>query len=309
MIRRIIEKPAEPGPGADEGAVPRNVRLSKYPAEPRTWCLTALQPLFLRRGAPRPPPQNAGQPRGRGASSLASPCSFVEEHHVLHSKVPGSPGGVVPHCPPALISSSASTTSSAPKCRAAPGRGASLPSSPYFFVEEHHILHSKMPTGPGGVVPHCPPALISSSRSTTSSPSKCRPSPGTWCLTALQPLFLRRQAPRPPLQSAGQPRGRGASLPASPYFFVGRHHVLRSKVPGSPGGVVLHPSLTLVPSSASTTSSTPKCRAAPGAWCLTALQPLFLRPQAPRLPLQSAGQPRGRGASSLASPCSDMLPL
>ena len=159
-------------PGADEGAVPRNVRLSKYPAEPRTWCLTALQPLFLRRGAPRPPLQNAGHPRGRGASLPSNPCSFVEEHHVLHSKVPGIPGGVVPHCPTALISSSSGTTSSASKCRAAPG---------------------------------------------------------TWCLTVLQPLFLRRGAPRPPPLSSDCPRGRGASLPASPCSFVEEHHVRRNQ--------------------------------------------------------------------------------
>ena len=120
-----------------------------------------------------------------------------------------------------------------------------------------------MPTGPGDVVPHCPPALVSSSRSTTSSASKCRPAPGAWCLTALQPLFLRRGAPRPPLQSAGQPRRRGASSPASPCFFVGKHHVRLPIFPTGSGGVVPHPSPALVPSSASTTSSTPKCRAAP----------------------------------------------
>ena len=102
-------------------------------------------------------------------------------------------------------------------------------------------------------MPHCPLALISSSASTTSSAPKCRPAPGTWCPTALQPLFLRRGAPRPPPQNADRPRGRGASLPSSPYFFVEEHHVLRLKMP---------------------TGS--------GAWCLTALQPLFLRREAPR---------------------------
>ena len=160
----------------------------------------------------------------------------------------------MPHPSPALISSSRSTTSSAPTCRTAPGRGASLPSSSYFFVGKHHVLRSKMPTGPGDVVPHCPPALVSSSRSTTSSASKCRPAPGAWCLTALQPLFLRRGAPRPPLQSAGQPRGRGASLPSSPYFFVEEHHVRLPIFPTGSGGVVPHPSPALIPSSAGTTS-------------------------------------------------------
>ena len=129
--------------------------------------------------------------------------------------------------------------------------------------------------GPEDVVPHCPLALISSSASTTSSAPKCRPAPGTWCPTALQPLFLRRGAPRPPPQNADRPRGRGASLPSSPYFFVEEHHVLHSKVPGSPGGVVPHCPPALISSSRSTTSGSP-----------------FSRPG------------RGRGASSLASPYS-----
>ncbi len=163
------------------------------------------------------------------------------------------------HCPPTLISSSPGTTSSAPKCRAAPG----------------------------DVVSHCPPTLISSSPGTTSSAPKCRAAPGTWCFTALQPLFLRRGAPRPPPQSTGRPARRGAPLPASPYFFVLRHHVLHSKVPGSPGDVVPHCPPTLVSSSSGTTSSAPKCRAAPETWCLTALQPLFLRRGAPRQATQT----------------------
>lgn len=134
--------------------------------------LTALQPLFLRRGAPRHPPQNADRHRGRGASS---------------------------------------------------------PASPYSFVIGHHVIRLKVPTGPGDVVPHPSLTLVPSSARTTSATPKCRPARGTWCLTALQPLFLRRQAPRPPLQIAGQPRGRGASLPSSPYFFVEEHHVRRLK--------------------------------------------------------------------------------
>ena len=184
-------------------------------------------------------------------------------------------GGVVPHPSPALISSSRSTTSSAPTCRTAPGRGASLPSSSYFFVGKHHVLRSKMPTGPGDVVPHCPPALVSSSRSTTSSASKCRPAPGAWCLTALQPLFLRREAPRPAPHFPDRVRGRGASSLANPCSFVGKHHV---RLPFS--------------------------RPGPGAWCLTALQPLFLRRGAPRPAPHFPDRVRGRGASSLASPYS-----
>ena len=231
---------------------------------PRTWCLTALQPLFLRRQAPRPPLQNAGHPRGRGAPLPSSPCFFVEEHHVLRLKMPTGPGGVVHHCPPALISSSRRTTSSASKCRAAPGtwyltalqplflrrgaprpplqsaghprgRGASFPAIPCSFVRRHHVLRFKVPGSPGDVVSHCPPALISSSASTTSSSSQFRPTPG-----------------------------RGASLSSSPYSFVEEHHVLHSKVPGIPGGVVPHCPPALISSSSGTTSSAPKCRAAPG---------------------------------------------
>ena len=108
--------------------------------------------------------------------------------------------------------------------------------------------------GPEDVVPHCPLALISSSASTTSSAPTCRPVPGTWCPTALQPLFLRRGAPRPPPQNADRPRGRGASLPSSPYFFVEKHHVRLPIFPTGSGGVVPHPSPALIPSSAGTTS-------------------------------------------------------
>ena len=174
-------------------------------------------------------------------------------------------GDVVLHPSPALISSSRSTTSSAPTCRTAPGRGASLPSSSYFFVGKHHVLRSKMPTGPGDVVPHCPPALVSSSRSTTSSTPKCRAAPGAWCPTALQPLFLRREAPRPAPHFPDRVRGRGASSLANPCSFVGKHHV---RLPFS--------------------------RPGPGAWCLIPRQPLFLRPQAPRQAAQALGRLRMR---------------
>ena len=201
----------------------------KCRASPGAWCPTALQPLFLRRGAPRPPPQNADRPRGRGASLPSSPYFFVEAHHVLHSKVPGIPGGVVPHSPLSLVPSSAGTTSSASKCRAAPGTWCLTVLQPLFLRRQAPRPAPLSSDRPRDVVPHCPPALIPSSRSTTSSTPKCRASPGAWCLTALQPLFLRPQAPRPPLRSAGQPRGRGASFPAIPCSFVRRHHVRRLK--------------------------------------------------------------------------------
>ena len=172
---------------------------------------------------------------------------------------------MVPHCPPALVPSSASTTSGSPFSRPSLGTWCFIPCYPLFFVGKHHVRLPIFPTESGDVVLHPSLTLVPSSASTTSSTPKCRAAPGAWCLTALQPLFLRPQAPRLPLQSAGQPRGRGASSLASPCSFVGRHHVLRSKVPGSPE-----------------------------AWCLTALQPLFLRPQAPRQAAQALGRLRMR---------------
>ena len=48
--------------------------------------------------------------------------------------------------------------------------------------------------------------------------------------------------------------------------------------------VVLHRPQTLVPSSGSTTSVGPDGPSAAGTWCFTARKPLFLRPEAPRLP-------------------------
>ena len=117
--------------------------------------------------------------------------------------------------------------------------------------------------------------------------SKCRAAPGAWCLTTLQPLFLRRGAPRPPPQNADRHRGRGASSPVNPYSFVTGHHVIRHKIPDSLRGVVPHCPPALISSSRSTTSSASKCRPAPGTWCPITRQPLFLRPQAPRQATQT----------------------
>ena len=111
---------------------------------PGTWCFIPRYPLFLRRHAPRPPLLLSGRAEGRGASSPASPCSFVGTHHVR-----------LPYCS----------------------------------------------AGPGDVVLHLPPALISSSRSTTSGSPFSRPGPGTWCLITRYPLFLRPQAPRQATQT------------------------------------------------------------------------------------------------------------
>ena len=154
------------------------------------------------------------------------------------------------------------------------------------------------------MVLHPPPALVPSSAGTTSGSPFSRPGPGTWCFIHRYPLFLRRQAPRPAPHFPDRAWGRGASSPTIPCFFVGKHHVRLPIFPTEPGDVVPHCPPALISSSRSTTSSAPKCRASPGAWCLIPRQPLFLRRQAPRPPLQSAGQPRGRGASFPAIPCS-----
>ena len=79
----------------------------------------------------------------------------------------------------------------------------------------------------------------------------------TWCFTPRNPLFLRLEAPRPQVRMGRCRHGRGASLPAIPYSFVQKHHVLRSGWADADMDVVLHPPQSLVPSSGSTTSPGP----------------------------------------------------
>ena len=142
-----------PVPGDGRGTAPRNVRLSNCPAEPRAWCLTALQPLFLRRGAPRPPLPSAGQPRGAWCFTALQPL-FLRR---------GAPR-------PPLRSA-----------RQPRGRGASFPASPCSFVGMHHVRLPNCPARPRDVVLHTLLTLVPSSACTTYAPSKCRPAPGTWC--------------------------------------------------------------------------------------------------------------------------------
>ena len=68
--------------------------------------------------------------------------------------------------------------------------------------------------------------------------------------------------------------------------------------------VVLHRPQTLVPSSGSTTSVGPDGPSAARTWCFTARKPLFLRPEAPRLPGPRRRWRARRGASLPASPSS-----
>ena len=63
--------------------------------------------------------------------------------------------------------------------------------------------------------------------------------PWTWCFKARKTLFLRREAPRRPVRPALRRRGRGASRPANPYSFVGRHHVPEPDRPFGAVDVVL----------------------------------------------------------------------
>ena len=133
-----------------------------------------------------------------------------------------------------------------------------------------------------------PLALVPSSAGTTSPGSKGPEAGPAWCLPPRNPLFLRRRTPRPPNNWARRRDGRGASLPASPYFFVDEHHVPRTI--GADGGPDMVPPspLALIPSSPSTTSPEQLGPTAGRTWCLTPRNPLFLRRRAPR-PLSLRG--------------------
>ena len=151
-------------------------------------------------GMPRRAPQNSGRPEGRGASSPASPYSFIPAY----------------------------TTSAAPNARSRRGT--------WCFISAGHVPSSAFanpplifPAGPRDVVLHLPLTLIPSSACTTSTAHISRSARGTSCFFSLQPLFLRRGAPRPAPHFPGRPEGRGASSPATPCFFVLRHHVRRLK--------------------------------------------------------------------------------
>ena len=77
--------------------------------------------------------------------------------------------------------------------------------------------------------------------------------PWTWCFMTRKTLFLRRGAPRRPVRPALRRRGRGASRPAKPYSFVGRHHAARFGRPFGAVDVVLQGPQNLIPSSGGTT--------------------------------------------------------
>ena len=127
---------------------------------------------------------------------------------------------------------------------------------------------------------------------------------GTWCPTPRKALFLRPEAPRRPGRMGLRRLGRGAPLPATPCFFVRRHHVSWFGWAFVGRDVVLHCPQTLISSSGSTTSFGSDEPSATGTWCSTARKPLFLRPEAPRRPGRMGLRRLGRGASPPANPCS-----
>ena len=145
-------------------------------------------------------------PVRRGASSPASPCSFVDGHHAPRLKREFLRSGVVLPSPQTLVLSSTSTTPPgtnrpstdsawcfssrkplslrrrAPRpqaqTRVPPARrGASLPATPCSFVDGHHALRLEREFRRLGVVLLSPQTLVPSSTGTTPSGTN-RPSPG-----------------------------------------------------------------------------------------------------------------------------------
>ena len=137
------------------------------------------------------------------------------------------------------------------------GRGAPLPAKPCSFVVKHHVFRTQGAAGVPDVVLRSPQTLVPSSSSTTSSRLKAPATYRTWCFTPRKTLFLRRQAPRLPGSRRRRRTGRGASLPAKPCSFVVKHHVFRTQGAAGWQDVVPHSPLTLVLSSARTTSLDP----------------------------------------------------
>ena len=256
------------------GRGPAGVGLGTVPA-PVVWSFQADRRRAWRR-----------RRAGRGASLPAKPCSFVVKHHVFRAQGAAGVPGVVLHSPQTLVPSSSSTTSSGlkappayrtwcsaprktlffrrraprlpdPRRRRRTGRGAPLPAKPCSYVVKHHVFRTQGAAGVPGVALHSPQTLVPSSSSTTSSELKAPPAYRTWCSAPRKTLFLRRRAPRLPSSRRRRRTGRGASLPAKPCSFVVKHHVFRTQGAAGWQDVVPHSPLTLVLSSARTTSLDP----------------------------------------------------
>ena len=105
-------------------------------------------------------------------------------------------------------------------------------------------------------------------------------------------------------RSALRRRGRGASWPANPYSFVGRHHAARLVRPFGAADVVLQDPQILIPSSGGTTSLSPSEPPASRTWCFMTRKSLFLRREAPRPWTHPGLRRRVRGAPRSANPYS-----
>ncbi len=176
--------------------------------------------------------------------------------------------GVVLHRLQTLILSSGSTT---PTWQTAPSAGPAwcLTVREHSFVRKHHAPEPIRSAGGTGMVPHSPQTLIPSSGSTTPLSQNAPPTRPAWCLTALEPLFLRPEAPRLSSRMGLRRPGRGASPPASPYFFVHRHHAFRARWAFGGRDVVPRRPLALVSSSTGTTTLSQNAPSPRPAWCLT----------------------------------------
>ena len=76
------------------------------------------------------------------------------------------------------------------------GRGASLPATPYSFVDGHHVFGTKSDFGGLDVVLHSPQRLVLPSTGTTSLEQNRISAGWSWCFAPRKTLFFRRRAPR-----------------------------------------------------------------------------------------------------------------
>ena len=199
---------------------------------------------------------------GRGALPPASPYFFVLRHHVPEHSNRSRRAGVVR--------------------RAWCGRGVGATwctksRQPLFF----RFLCTK---SCAFLRPWPTPTWCTKSRRPLYLRSLCTKSPAffrswpapIWCTKSRRPLYLRFLCTKSPAFLRPCPGRRGASPPASPCFFVLRHHVPEHSSRSRRAGVVPHRSLALVSSSWGTTA--PSTAAVPDrrAWCLTARSCFFV---------------------------------
>ena len=161
-------------------------------------------------------------------------------------------------------------------------RGASLPATPYSFVDGHHVFGTKSDFSRLNVVLHSPQNLVLPSSGTTSLEQNRISTGWSWCFAPCNALFFRRRAPRLWSKIGFRPVGRGASLPAKPCSSVDWHHVFESKWGFGRLVVVLHSSQNHVLPSTGTTSLEQNRISAGWSWCFAPRKTLFFRRRAPR---------------------------